>query len=267
MLVKDKDGNEIEIDLEIDLTNPDVKTLVEAAVAEATKGLASNRDEILGEKKGLQEKLDALGKQWEGLDPSVVKNLVDRMNNDEETKLIAEGKIDEVVERRVTAMKTDLETRLTAATEQLEVLTGEKGSLTDKVKNLVIDGMIRQAGGELSLLPTAIEDAIFRAKGRFDLDENDKPVARDEAGTLLIGKDGKTPITPVEWLEGMKEAAPHWFPVPSGAGAGGGPGTTQNGFSLTRTEARDPTAYRAAKEAAAKAGQSLTIVDDISAAV
>lgn len=261
--VKDAEGNDIEVEMDLDLTNPDVKALVDAAVAESTKGLTSNRDEILGEKKGLQEKLDALSKQWDGLDPAVVKNLVDRMNNDEETKLIAEGKIDEVVERRVEAMKTDLETRLASATEKLETLEGEKGSLTGKVKNLIIDGMVRQAGGELKMLPTAMEDAIHRAKGRFELDENDKPVARDDSGALLIGKDGKTPLSPTEWLESMKESAPHWFPTPQGAGAGGGTGAGQTGqFTLTRTQARDPQAYREAKSLAEKAGQTLQIVDD-----
>jgi len=266
MKVKDAEGNEIEVDVPLDASVPEIKSLVDEAVAAATKGLSSNRDEILTEKKGLQAKLDELGKQWEGLDPAVVKNLVDRMNNDEETKLIAEGKIDEVVEKRVAAMKTDLESRLEAATEKLATLEGTNGTLSDKVKNLVIDGMVRQAGGELKLLPTAIEDAIVRAKGRFQLDENDNPVARDEHGTLLIGKDGKSPLKPVEWLEGMKEQAPHWFPTPSGAGAGGGSGSGNgNPFTLSRSEARDPQAYRTAKDAAAKAGQPLQIVDDAAA--
>lgn len=262
-MTKDAEGKDIEVEIDLDLSNPDVKKLVETAVAEATSGLSSNRDAILGEKKGLQEKLDALSKQWDGLDPDVVKNLVDRMNNDEETKLIAEGKIDEVVSRRVEAMRTDLETRLASATEKLEGLEGEKGSLATKVKNLIIDGMVRQSGSELNLLPTAMEDAIYRAKGRFQLDENDKPVARDDAGALLIGKDGKTPLTPTEWLEGMKESAPHWFPAPTGAGASGGAGPSQSGsFTLTRSQARDPLQYRTVKLAAEKAGQPMQIVED-----
>lgn len=265
--VKNAEGEDIEVEMDLDLSNPDVKTLVEGAVAEATKGLTSNRDEILGEKKGLQAKLDEQAKVWEGLDPEIVKNLVNRMNTDEETKLIAEGKIDEVVERRVTAMKTDLETRLAAATDKLAGLEETNGSLSGKVKRLIVDGMVRQAGSELKMVPSAFDDAIARAGNVFELDENDNPVARDGSGTLLIGKDGKTPITTVEWLESMKPAAPHWFPAPSGAGAGGGSGSGQgNPFTLSRSEARDPSAYRAAKDAAAKAGQPLQIVDDTAAA-
>ena len=262
MIVKDADGKDIEVEVNLDATNPDVKRLIDEAVAASTKGLTSNRDEILTEKKGLQEKLDALGKQWDGLDPEVVKNLVNRMNTDEETKLIAEGKIDEVVEKRVLAMKTDLEARLAAATESLTTLEGKNVSLSDKVKNLVIDGMVRQAGSELKILPTAYDDAIHRAKRHFQLDDNDHPVARDDAGTLLFGKDGKSPLSPNEWLEGMKETAPHWFPAPSGGGAGGGSGgSTGGGFTISREDARNPQTYQVTKEAAAKAGQTMQIVD------
>lgn len=266
MKVKDAEGNDIEVDVPLDMTNPAVKELVDAAVAEATKGLATNKEQILAEKKELQQKLEGLTKQWDGLDPEVVKNLVNRMNNDEETKLIAEGKIDEVVERRVAALRKDLETQLAAAQEKLDEMSGTNEGLSSKVKNLVIDGMVRQAGSELNLLPSAVEDAIYRAKGQFELDEHDHPIARDDKGALLIGKDGKSPLSPKEWLENMKEKAPHWFPTPSGAGAGGGPGNAGGGqFTLTRSQARDPAAYRNAKAAAEKAGQPLQIVDDVQA--
>ena len=247
--------------VKIDLENPDVKKLVEAAVADAVQGLTTNRDTILGEKKDLQQKFDELGEQWKGLDPSIVKNLVDRMNNDEETKLIAEGKIDEVIERRVGAMKTDLEARLTAAQEKVTELEESSLANVSKVKKLVMDGLIRQAGGELKILPTAFDDAIHRANGRFELDEDDSPVARDDHGTLLMGKDGKTPLSPLEWLDGMREKAPHWFPTPTGAGAGGGSGGQTGSFTLTRSQARDPQVYQTAKAEAAKAGQELQLIE------
>ena len=247
----------------IDLKNPEVKALVDEAVAAAITGLTSNRDTILGEKKILQEKITAQEKLWEGLDPEVVKNLVSRMNNDEETKLIAEGKIDEVIERRTTALKTDLETKLTAALEKITELEGVGKASTGKVKTLVMQGSIRQAGGELGLLPTAYDDAIARANGIFSLDDKDVAVARDASGALQIGKDGKTPLSPHEWLDGMKEHAPHWFPTQKGAGAGGGPGGGEGGnFTMSREQARDPQQYRAMKEQAAKVGQSVQITDD-----
>lgn len=57
----------------------------------------------------------------------------------------------------------------------------------------------------------------------FALDESGQAVQRDAEGNLVIGKDGKTPYSPAEWLESMRETAPHWFPAgASGSGSGGG---------------------------------------------
>ena len=51
----------------------------------------------------------------------------------------------------------------------------------------------------------------------------------------VFGKDGKTPLTPVEWAESLKETAPHLFPRAEGSGAGGHkPGG--GGGSLKRSE-------------------------------
>jgi hypothetical protein len=253
----------------VTLETPGVKELVEAAVkenvdaaiAKATEGLVSNRDALKAEKTALQEKYDADTAQWKGFDPEKVKTLMDRMANDEETKLIAEGKIDEVINRRVDALKTDFETKLSAGTEKISELEGSLKTKDGKIKSLVIDGFIRQAASEHSVVAGAIPDAITRANGRFDLDENLKPVARDEGGALLMGKNGKDPLTPSEWLEGMRENAPHWFPPPKGGGSQGGGGGGTGDYTITREAARDPAVYRAAKAEAEKAGQPLQFVE------
>jgi hypothetical protein len=57
----------------------------------------------------------------------------------------------------------------------------------------------------------------------FTLDENGNAVQRDADGNVVIGKDGKTPFSPSEWLESMRESAPHWFPAgASGSGSNNG---------------------------------------------
>ena len=239
-----------------------VKESVDAAVAEATKGLVTNRDAIKEEKTALQKKYDTDMAQWKGFDPEKVKGLMDRMANDEETKLIAEGKIDEVIDRRVTALKMDYEAKLIASNEKVTELDGTLKTKDSKIKSLVIDGFVREAATNLNVVPGAIPDAITRANGRFDLDENLKPVARDESGNLLMGKNGKDPLSPSEWLEGMRENAPHWFPAPKGGGSQGGQGGGNDGeHTITREAARDPAVYRNAKAAAEKAGQPLQFVE------
>jgi len=245
----------------LDPSDPQIADLINAAVKSATGGLSSKNSELLAEKKELSSKMAELEKQWSGFDSDQIKNLMDKINNDEETKLIAEGKIDEVIDKRVQALKNDYESKLEAATSkigELEIGLGEKDS---KVKTLIVDGHVRQAASKLSIVPSAIDDVIHRAKQKFALDDKDKPVARDSEGSLLIGKSGKDPLSVEEWLDSMKETAPHWFPGSSGAGAGGGKDGKGGAYTITKTDATNPQAYRAAKEAATKAGVQLQMVD------
>ena len=240
---------------------PEVQALIAAAVKEATSGLTGNRDEILGEKKALQTKLDEMSNTWKDLDPEAVRNIMGRLENDEETKLLAEGKMDEVITRRTERLQADhvkqmsnLETKLAEA-----VAFGETQGGT--VKQLKVEGGLRQAATEHGLVPSAIEDALGRAMGVFKVGDDGALIA-EENGSTAYGKDGKTPLTPAEWLESMKEKAPHWFPAPQGSGAGGGNGKGNGaGHFITREDARSVPKYQAAKKAAAEAGATLQIVE------
>jgi hypothetical protein len=242
--------------------DPAIQALIQSAVAEATKGLTSNRDELLNEKKELKSQFESMKKQWGNLDPEMVKNLVSRFENDEETKLIAEGKFDAVFERRNSAMRKDYENKLEASTGKLtefEQLLGSKDSL---IKQLKVEGAIRQSAADLGLVPSAFDDAISRATSIFSIDEDGELAARDADGVVQISRNGKDKLPVSEWLENMKENAPHWFPSPEGAGAGGGKGGGKGGaYSITRAESLDPTKYRAAKDRAEKAGQTLQIIE------
>jgi len=252
-------------EIKIDLSNPEVKQLVDAAIAEATKGLKENRDSILGEKKTLEEKVKELNATFDGVDPKVLKSLAERMKNDEETKLIAEGKIDEVFQRRTDALRKDMESKLTQKDQLLTQTVTEKEQLNSRIRDVLVESMIRQAASEVGLQPTAIEDAIYRGRSVFSLDADFRPLAKASDGTTILGKDAKSPLSAKEWLESMKEKAPHWFPGSSGAGAAGSKGGAGSGadgsITIARADARIPQKYQAAKAQAEKAGVPLQIVD------
>lgn len=251
----DKDGNPIELNAD----TPEVKALIEASLQEFNTGLAANRDELLNEKKALKQQLDDVSKQWEGLDPAAVRTLMERLENDEEGKLLAEGKFDDVINRRTERLQADTQKQIQSFTEQLASKDSELSSAKQQVKSLLIEGNMQQAAAQLGVVPSAYEDAVYRAKSIFDVDENGKLVA-EENGTTVYGKDGKSSITPAEWLESMREKAPHWFPAPSGAGSGGGGRGGTGSHTITRAEAQNPQAYQAAKAEAEKAGVTLQIV-------
>lgn len=250
----DADGKEIQIGAD----TPEVKAFLEKAVKEATSGLAANKDEILAEKKALQEQFASMQEQWKGLDPQAVRTIMNRLENDEEAKLLAEGKTDEVFERRTERLKADHAKQLAAFEAKIAELETSAATSADRVKRLTVEGGIRQAAAALNVVPSAFEDALARAMSVFNVDDEGKLHAADTDGGTIYGKDGK-PISPSEWLESMKEKAPHWFPAPSGGGAGGGQGRSGS-FTISRADARDVSKYRAAKEAAEKAGAQLQIV-------
>lgn len=204
--------------------------------------------------------MDELTNTWKDLDPTVVRTFMTRLENDEEAALIAEGKMDEVITKRTERLQADHLAQMTGLEEKLAAAVGALDTSSNRVKSLTVDGALRQAAAELNLVPSAVPDALSRAMSVFKV-EDDGSLRAEEAGVTVYGKDGKTPITPAEWLGGMKEKAPHWFPPPSGGGAGGGTGPGGGGaFTISRADARDVSKYRAAKEAAGKAGATLQIV-------
>ncbi len=80
---------------------------------------------------------------------------------------------------------------------------------------------IRSAALKTGALPGAADDIILRAKGVFTLNDEGEAVAVDKDGSALLGKDGKTPLTPHEWAESLKDVAPHLWPQAEGTNAGG----------------------------------------------
>lgn len=144
-----------------------------------------------------------------------------RFDGDEEAKLIAEGKLDQVIDKRTSRMREDFEKKLGEATGRAD----KASKLAQAFQGRVLDEAVRAAAAKAGLHQHAIDDALFRARTMFSLDENGQAVQFGEDGKPVLGKDGKNPFTPMEWLEGMKDKAPHWFPATaSGGGAHGGGG-------------------------------------------
>jgi len=158
--------------------------------------------------------------QFEGLDIDAVKGLLSKVNEDEETRLIADGKIDEVLSRRTERLRGDYDKQLQEAKDRAE----KAEAFASQFKGKVLADSIREAAQKAGALAEASEDIILRARSIFQLNENGEPVAVDKDGEAIYGKDGKTPLTPLEWAESLREAAPHLWPRAQGAGPTGDKG-------------------------------------------
>jgi hypothetical protein len=184
-----------------------------------------------------------LEKKFEGIDPDEVKKILEKMGSDEERQLLKDGKIDQVVEKRMEKQRLALEKQIREAQKERDAEREGKAKLVQRG----LDERVRAAAAKAGLHANAVEDALFRARTIFTLNAEGEAVQLDKDGAAVIGKDGKTAFGPAEWLEGMRETAPHWYPAANtGSGAAGNKGATGAGKTMKRAafDALDPAQKR-----------------------
>lgn len=206
---------------------PEIQKLIDERVASEVTGLKSKNNELLGTIKQQKDNLA----RFDGIDPDAVKTILQRFSDDEEAKLIAEGKIDQVLEKRTERFRADSDKQINAAVARAEKAEG----FANKFRDRVLADAIREAGTKAGALSTAADDLILRARGTFKVNDEGEAVAVDTDGNAILGKDGKTPLSPIEWAESLKDTAPHLFPAAEGTG-GGGHKPGGGGANLKRSE-------------------------------
>jgi len=192
---------------------------VQQAIDAEVAGLKTKNQELLGNNRKLKSEFDALKGQFDGLDVEAVKTMLQKAGQDEETRLIAEGKIEQVLERRTERLRSELDKALKTEQESRSKAEARAKALEARALGDVIRGAALEAGAEKS----ALDDFILRGSALWNLDGDGKAVAMQD-GELVYGKDGKTPLSPKEWAESLRESAPHLFPRAQGAGLPGGGG-------------------------------------------
>lgn len=189
------------------------------AEIEDVSGLKTALQKERDTSKAALKRVSEFETRFAGIDPDQVRAILDRVANDAEAKLIAEGKIDEVIEKRTERLRADADKRVNDAVNDAK----SARERADRFSQRVLDDQIRAAAAKAGIHAHAVDDALFRGRSMFALDENGHAVQLGDDGQPVLGKDGKTPFSPAEWLDSMKEAAPHWFPAgASGSGSGNG---------------------------------------------
>lgn len=187
---------------------------VEGAVAK------ERLDEFRNNNVQLTQRLD----QFKDIDPAKVATLLENERKIAEKKLIDAGDVEGLVGLRVGTMKTTYE-------GQINELQGKFDTAQRQLETLLIDNEVRSVAIKVGVAPTAVDDVLLRAKTVFKV-EDGRPVAKDQNGNVVYGKDGQNPLAVGDWVGGLKEAAPHLFQPSQGSGSTGnrGPGgqPTQN---------------------------------------
>lgn len=220
---------------------------IDAAVLDAVKGLKTKNDELIGREKKLKESLA----KFDGVDFEKLKELQGKLDNDEDAKLFAEGKKNVVIDKYTERMRNEHTTQIEA--ERAKIAAAEERA--SKYRGAVLDNHIRAVCSGLH--KGAVDDALLNARNTFVLDDNGNAVQLDSSGSPVLGKDGKTPFSPAEWIEQMKELKPHWFPSgTSGSGSGNAGQGAGSGKTMKRSDFDRLSPYEQAK--AATSGVKIT---------
>ncbi|OGB23345.1 MAG: hypothetical protein A3I66_01380 [Burkholderiales bacterium RIFCSPLOWO2_02_FULL_57_36] len=168
-------------------------------------------------------------RRFVGIDPDKHKALMSKFESQEEADLIAAGKMDEVIAKRTEKRNAEADRLVKEAQTNTEKALERAKQYSQRV----LDNHIRAAVSGLTH-KGAIDDALLFARQIFTLDDNGDAVQLDKDGEVVLGKDGKTPFTPAEWIESMKESKPHWFPAGNTGGGSGGDKGGRGGRDLSK---------------------------------
>jgi len=188
------------------------------------------------EAKTLKASLEAFEAKYKDIDPDKVKTLLSQIENDAEAKLLADGKLEEVVLNRMEKQQAESQRQIDAAIAERD----KEASKAAKFEQRVLENHIRAAGVAAGLHKGGMDDALSRARTTFSLNANGDPVQLDGDGSPVLGKDGKKPFTIAEWLEERRVDAAHWFPAGnSGGGAGGNVNKKAGGLDFSKLSPRE----------------------------
>lgn len=198
----------------------DAQASIQKAVDAAVAGLKTKNSELLGKLKEREEKL----KDFDGIDPTAVRAILTKFASEEEAALLAKGDIDIVLSKRTERMQAEHSKTLKAEQEARTRAEGKASKLAART----LAGAIRDAAVKTGAYPEAMDDIVLRAGGLWRLNDDGDPVAMN-GDEVVLGKDGKTPLSPMEWAESLRETAPHLWPKAQGSNApGSGSGARGN---------------------------------------
>lgn len=207
------------------LTNPEIQKAIQDRIDAEVVGLKKKNAEVIADQKKLKETLA----QFDGLDVEKMKNLQKQLEGNEEMALLAQGKTEEVVARRVELLKKDLDSQISARDEKIKEQASTLKKKEEALRKLVVDGKIRETYISLDFEPAAMDDVLMNARNVFIMGDDDKVIPRDVHGNMLFGKDGTTPLDAKTWLENLAEKKPYLRRASKGSGASNASGYRAGG--------------------------------------
>jgi len=223
---------------------------VQSAVQKATEGLKSKNAELLDEKKKIQETL----KNFENIDPKKAKEALQFLDENEYAQLVKDGKIEELLEKRTSQLKSEHEEAITELKTQLNDTMEKALTYEQKYNQRTVTEELRKTAIKAGVREEAVSDVLLRGINVFQVGTDESLESRDKEGNLIKTQDGKV-LTPANWVEELKNTHPHYWPPSSSAGARGSSvtGTAMETAIRRAAESGNMQEFRRLREQQAKA--------------
>lgn len=228
-----------------------------------------NLKSALSKERTDREKFEKELQKWKDIDPEAAREALKKVKEfgdlDPEKKL-AEAK--KIFEQQLEDKYANLQKQLDAKHKsEIDGATKKIGSLNTKLqKTMIHEAALRAISDEKGVAELLLPVVTSRARVK-EIDNEDYivEILDDRGNPRISPSSGSTaPMTLGELVKELKsnEKFGRAFDGTGQTGTGAQPGTTRNasgGHTISAADAKDTGKYRAAKEAATKAGQPLTI--------
>lgn len=217
-------------------------------------GLKTALEKERSNRSTLEKTLADIRKQLGDADPAKARDALKKLQELEDKQLIDQGKVEELLKARTERLVTDYDGKLKERDDALN-------AANKRLAELVIDNELRAVATAKKVRASAVEDFLERGRKVYRLkDGKAVPMRGDD---VIFGKKPNEPMGMDEWADSITTTAPHLFEGSGGGGAAntGGGGGHSGPHTISAADARDRAKYTAAKDAATKAGQPLTIVE------
>lgn len=202
----------------------DMQKMVDEAVNRTTQALKEHNYNLVGENKKLKERLS----QFDGINPDEMKGILRKFQEDEDLKLLAEGKTSEYMQRQHDKFRADFDQKEQALLSRNQQLEQERDQIRKQYQDSTKARLIRQAGAKAGIPGYAMDDLELRGNQVIHLNENMEPEVRIN-GVLQVDPATGGPLSLDAWVGSLRQNAPHLFGASQGAGLAGG----TNGLSMT----------------------------------
>lgn len=234
----------------IDINSPEFQSALQSAIAKETDGLKRKNSELLDNNKQLKDQM----KNFDGLDADKVRNMMKVFAQNEEAQLIADGKFDEVMQKRTDSLKEQFNDQIKTLQNQLEISQKNESAYKTRLDQNTIRQDLTDKALKAGVRKDAIDDVVRRGFDIFSVNEKGETEARNENGELIQNEDGLL-LNTERFVQGLQRTHPYYWGESVGGGSNGagagssGKNADQRVADLAKSGNIDLEAYRKARKA------------------